>query len=119
MRFVDTYSEMKDPLYLNFEKTRDLDDFPKNFSLTDHNKWQAETVEELLKEIFFLLDNSEIKSLHRKIIVEPIAQPPNELYDEYSQNEEGDYVGVGEPTGYSEPQIGIFVQLIGSKFDQG
>lgn len=117
MRFVDSPSELKDPLYLQFKKTKNIDEFPKKLSLTDYTKLQTETVEELLKEIFSLIESHDIKSLHRKIIVEPCVNPSHAIYADYKENEDGNYIGIGEPISFTKTQIGIFVQLMGSKFE--
>lgn len=117
MKFLENYADLKEPLYITVERVRDIDSFPKEYSLIAQNKWQTDTVENILEQIFHQIEKSEIKSLHRKIRVEPITRPPQEIYEEYQQNEEGDWEGVGKPKGYTKPQIGVFVQLLGSKFD--
>ena len=58
-----------------------------------------------------------IKTLQREICVEPIMRPPSAIFANYEKNEEGDYEGLGEPTGYTKPRIGVFVQLMGSKHE--
>ena len=44
-------------------------------------------------------------------------RPPSAIFANYEKNEEGDYEGLGEPTGYTKPRIGVFVQLMGSKHE--
>jgi hypothetical protein len=118
MKFVDEPSELIDPHYLTFENLKDIEKLPQKLSLNEYNELEIRTVRNLLDEIFFLLENQEIKTLQRKICVESIMRPPSAIYEVYEENEEGEYVGVGEPIGFTKPQIGVFVQLLGSKFDQ-
>lgn len=116
MRFVDNVSELVDPQYLEFRRLHHLKNLPNPITTKDFLDLETKTLSSILREIFSLIENHNIQSLHRDIVVEQYFNPAHPTYAEYEEDEDGYSKGIGEPTGSTESAIGILIQFMGSRY---